>query len=98
MMFSGWAVPPDLAALAVEVSVKDERPKAPRKKVETVPLCVTETTFGVLLVQLGRPLVEELHDVDATVLESVTCAGGFAEAQFEAAVCAAFDELLVCSA
>src|SRR5690349_147918 len=50
--FSGWAVPPAFAALAVEVMVKDVRPNCLRKKVDTVPVWLTVTTFGLLPLQL----------------------------------------------
>ena len=83
--FSGWAVPPALAALAVEVSVKEERPNVSRRKVETVAVWVTETTLGLVPLQLGRLVVAVTHRSVGVELVIVTCATGFAVFQLEIA-------------
>src|SRR5215510_10272859 len=85
--FSGFTVEPALAAVAVEVSVKDERPNALRKKVETVPVWVSVTAFGFVPLQVGRFDVEVTHlNVGVGVPVIVTPATGLAVFQLVIAV------------
>src|SRR5580704_380205 len=84
--FSGTAVPPALLALDVDVSVIEGNPKALRKLVGTVAVCVTLATFAVVPLQLGRLAVAVSHEIATLVLLTVTFVDGFAVVQAVTAV------------
>jgi hypothetical protein len=75
-----------LAADTVEVRVKELRPSAFRKKVETDAVCVTETTLGLETLQLGRFDVDVTHDSVGVEVVTVRFDNGFAVFQFVIAV------------
>ena len=76
--FKGIAEPPALAALAVEVSVIEDIPKALMKCVDTVAVCVTWATFAFETSQVGRLDVAVLHESDTAVLAIVIPDDGLA--------------------
>src|SRR5471030_1654688 len=76
--FIGVPWPPALAAAEVEASANDGKPKAFRKCVVTLPVCVTLTAFGLAPEQLGRLAVAVTQLNVVVVLVIVTFVGACA--------------------
>ena len=85
--FRGIEVPPALLADAVDVSVIEGIPKAFMKWVDTVAVCVTWATLGLVPLQLGRFDVAVSHETATLVLVMVTFEGGFAVFHAVTAAC-----------
>src|SRR5471030_770517 len=95
--FSGVPCPPALAADELEASEKEEKPKALRKCVETLPVWLTLTAFGLAPEQLGRLAVAVTQLSAVVVLVMVTFAGALALVHDETAAATVVCVALVCS-